>query len=164
MISTHPVGGHYPSFIAHTGSCARPKPSCLLQPQLGQQVFVPQGGTGRWHFPTLSLQSVRRCLDPYPAMSFPCPCPLLPGRQWPHLTRHRFGTPTMLPALHLQQGFTSRGCRHSTVFRLPRSLGPKVAPTAEALSLQGGRAVFTTHSLADYSPKMWHHYASDAGN
>ncbi len=36
----HHVGRHYPSFIAHTGSCARPKPSCFLQPQLGQQVFA----------------------------------------------------------------------------------------------------------------------------
>lgn len=36
----HHVRRHYPSFIAHTGSCARPKPSCLLQPQLGQQVFA----------------------------------------------------------------------------------------------------------------------------
>ena len=36
----HHVRGHYPSFIAHTGSCARPKPSCFLQPQLGQQVFA----------------------------------------------------------------------------------------------------------------------------
>jgi hypothetical protein len=36
----HHVRRHYPSFIAHTGSCARPKPSCFLQPQLGQQVFA----------------------------------------------------------------------------------------------------------------------------
>ena len=39
------------------------------------------------------------------------------------------------------------------MFRLPRSLGPQVAPTAEALSLQGGRAVYTTHSLVDYLPQ-----------
>ncbi len=30
----------YPTFIAHTGSCARPKSSCFLQPRLGQQVFA----------------------------------------------------------------------------------------------------------------------------
>jgi len=48
---------------------------------------------GRWPFPTLSLQSLRRCLDPYPAVSFQCSCSLLPRRQRPHLRRHRFGTP-----------------------------------------------------------------------
>ena len=48
---------------------------------------------GRWSFPTLSLQSLRRCLDPYPAVSSRCSCSLLPRRQRPHLRRHRFGTP-----------------------------------------------------------------------
>jgi hypothetical protein len=37
--------------------------------------------------------------------------------------------------------------------RLPRSLGPQVAPTAEALSLQGGQAVYTTHSSVGYLPR-----------
>jgi len=48
---------------------------------------------GRWPFPTLSLQSLRRCLDPYPAMFPWCTCSLLPRRQRPHLRRNRFGTP-----------------------------------------------------------------------
>ncbi len=29
---------------------------------------------GKWPFPTLSLQSLRRCLDPYPAVSSKCSC------------------------------------------------------------------------------------------
>jgi len=65
---------------------------------------------GSWPFPTLSLQSLRRCLDPYPAVSFQCTCPLLPGRQRPHLKRHRFGTRKILPAMQLQQGSAFRGC------------------------------------------------------
>ena len=48
---------------------------------------------GRWPFPTLSLQSLRRCLDPYPVASLQCICSLLPEGQRPHLNRHRFGTP-----------------------------------------------------------------------
>jgi len=96
---------------------------------------------------------MRRCLDPYPAMSFRCSCPLLPGRQRPHPRRHRFGTPKILPVMQLQQGIYSRGCSHSLMFRLPRSLDPQVAPTAEALSLQGGRAVYTTHSSVSYLPR-----------
>ena len=39
------------------------------------------------------------------------------------------------------------------MFRLPRSLDPQVAPTAEAQSLQGGRAVYTTHSPVGYLPR-----------
>jgi len=30
------------------------------------------------------------------------------------------------------------------MFRLPRSLGPQIAPTDKALSLYGGRAIYTT--------------------
>jgi len=63
--------------------------------------------------------------------------------------RHTKTTPTM----QLQQGTNSRGCSHSVMFRLPRSLDPQVAPTAEALSLQGSRAVYTTHSSVGYLPR-----------
>ena len=114
---------------------------------------LPQAPAGRWPFPTLSLQSLRRCLDPYPAVSFRCTCPLLPGRQRPHLKRDRFGTPKILPAMQLQQGRASRGCSHSLMFGLPRSLDPQVAPTAESQSLQGGWAVYTTHSSVGYLPR-----------
>ena len=39
-----------------------------------------------------------------------------------------------------------RGCSHSVMFRLPHWLGPQVAPTAEARSLLGSRAVYATQS------------------
>ena len=39
------------------------------------------------------------------------------------------------------------------MFKLPRSLDPQVAPTAEVLTLQGGRAVYTTHSSVGYLPR-----------
>jgi hypothetical protein len=54
---------------------------------------LPPAPAGNWPFPTLSLQSLRRCLDPCPAVSSKCACSLLPWRQRPHLRRHRFGTP-----------------------------------------------------------------------
>jgi len=114
---------------------------------------LPQAPAGRWPFPTLSLHSLHRRLDPCPAVSFRCTCPLLPGRQRPHLKRDRFGTPKILPAMQLQQGRASRGCSHSLMFRLPRSLDPQVAPTAESQSLQGGWAVYTTHSSVGYLPR-----------
>jgi len=38
------------------------------------------------------------------------------------------------------------------MFRLPRSLAPQVAPTAEALCLQSSQDVYTTHSPVRYLP------------
>ena len=106
-----------------------------------------------WPFPTLFLQSLRRRLEPYPAMSPWCSCSFFPRRQRPHVRRQTFGTPNILPIMQLQPGIYSRGCSHSLMFRLPRSLDSQVAPTAEALSLQGGRAVYTTHSSGSYLPR-----------
>ena len=137
VMSMHDIRERYLSFIAHTGSCARPKPSCRLGLNLVRQVFVDccKSLLGSWPFPTLSLQSLRRRLDPYPAVSLWCACSLLPRGQRPHIQRHTFGTLKITPTMQLQQGKYSRGCSHSLMFRLPRSLAPQVAPTAKALSL-----------------------------
>jgi hypothetical protein len=48
---------------------------------------------GRWSFPTLSLQSLHRCLDPYPEVPLRCFCPFLPGELQPHHRCTKFGTP-----------------------------------------------------------------------
>ena len=47
------------------------KPSCHLGLNLVRKVFVDccRSLPGRWPFPTLFLQSLRRCLRPYPAVS-----------------------------------------------------------------------------------------------
>jgi len=105
---------------------------------------LQQAPAGRWPIPALSPQSLYRCLDPYPAVSPQCIRSLLPGGQRPHLTPQRFGTLKILLAMQLLQGLHSRSCSHSVMFRLPYSPGPQVAPTAEALSLQGSRAGYTT--------------------
>jgi hypothetical protein len=47
---------------------------------------------GSRRFPTLSLQSLYRCLGPYPAAFFWCSCPFLPRRQRPHVSGKTFGT------------------------------------------------------------------------
>jgi len=49
--------------------------SCM--PGLCRLLRVP---AVRWSFPTLSLQSLYRCLDPYPAVSSECIYPLLPQK------------------------------------------------------------------------------------
>ena len=67
-----------------------PRPCFVgLYPGSLQVLPVPAGS---WPFPTLVLQSVLRCLDPYPAASVWCVYPFLPRQLRPHLTRNRFGT------------------------------------------------------------------------
>ena len=122
---------HYPVLIAHTGSWARPKSSfrlrlSLLQKGLRRLLPVP---AGNWPFPALSPQSLYRCLDPYPAASLWCTCPLLPKGQRPHLIPQRFGTPDDRRNATSTTG-DFRGCSHFVMFRLPYSLDPQVAPTA----------------------------------
>ena len=84
---------------------------------------------GRWPFPALSPQSLYRCLDPYPAASLWCTCPLLPKGQRPHPIPQRFGTPDDRRNATSTTG-DFRGCSHFVMFRLPYSLDPQVAPTA----------------------------------
>ena len=83
----------------------------------------------------------------YPAASSWCLYSLLPKRHWPHVKGYTFGT-RINPAMQLPQGILSRLQTFVTLvnrtFKLPRSLDPQIAPTDEALSLHGGRAVYTT--------------------
>ena len=68
---SHPVREHYPSFIAHTGSCARPQPSRQLRSSLLRRVFAgcrqPLLGDGPSR--RYLRESFSGCLDPYPGAS-----------------------------------------------------------------------------------------------
>ena len=161
----HHVRRHYPSFIAHTGSCARPKPSCFLQPQLGQQVFAGcrRPLLGKWPFPALSLQSLHGCLDPYPAAFPRCIYPFLPGEHRPHVRSETFDTP-IYSHIATSVGHAFRGCSHSVMFRPPCSLDPQIAPTAVNYNSQGGRAVYTTQWTCGYPHELWYRYMPESGN
>lgn len=63
----------------------------------------------------------------------------------------------------LQHGRVFRGCKHSFMFRPPCSPGPRVAP-APGILFQGGRAVYTTHSLVGYLPQEWYRRVHESGN
>lgn len=92
---SHHIGIRCLSLFAPMGSCARPKPSHLLQPQprsVGLCRLLP-APAGRWPFPTLSLQSLHGCLDPYPGVSLQCSYPFLPEEHRPHVRSETFGTP-----------------------------------------------------------------------
>ena len=61
------IGKHYPPIIAHTGSCARPKPSrCLRSPYTAGLCRLSPVSAGRWPFPTLSPQVFPQVLGPLP--------------------------------------------------------------------------------------------------
>jgi hypothetical protein len=148
------IRGRYPSFIAHTGPCARPSSSCCLRSSLLQQVFAGcrqsllENGPSRHYL-----------CNPYVGAWTPTPqCPSGAfARFFPEdsgLTSDVTGSAHRnLPIMQLQLGIHFRGCSHSFMFRLPRSLDLQVAPTAEALCLQGSQAVYTTHSPVGYLPR-----------
>ena len=64
-----------------------------IPPDLCRLSSVP---AGRWPFPTLSLQSLHGCLDPYPAVFLRCTYPFLPEELRPHVRSETFGTPNCL--------------------------------------------------------------------
>jgi hypothetical protein len=64
---------------------------------------------GIWSFPTLSLQSLHRCLDPYPGMPLRCPHPFLPGELQPQPRCTRFGASNIPPQCNFSDDlFTGR--------------------------------------------------------
>ena len=149
----HHIRRHYPSFIAHTGSWARPKSSFRLRLSLMRKVFAGY------------CQSL---LEDGPSRHYLCnPCvgAWTPTPQCPSSALARFfpedngltsdvtgSAHQTTPIMQLQQEILFRGCSHFVMFRLPRSLDPQIAPTAVVLP-QGGRAVYTTHSSVGYLPR-----------
>ena len=118
---------------------------------------------GSWSFPTLSLQSLLRCLDPYPGVPLRCFCPFLPGELQPHNRCTKFGAPNN------RRNATStttpfRGGSHSVMFRLPSLLAPQMAPTAQARSPTGSRVVYTTQWTGSYLPELWYRYMTESDN
>ena len=143
------VSGHYSTFIATTNPCARPRPSRRLDCLYGGSLRVVATPAGKWSFPTLSPQSLYRCLGPYPAAFLRCSYPFLPEGLRPHLRPQRFGTPDIRRNATSTTGLF-RGCSHSITFKFPYLLDTQVAPTTGLLYAQGGRAIYTTHRPDGY--------------
>ncbi len=106
---------------------------------------------GRWSFPTLSLHSLCRCLDPYPGMSPLCTYPFLPEVQRPSPKVQGARPIQRSPQSSFDGASKFRGCSHSLMFRPPHSLGPPAAPTAGNMFL--GRAVYTAQNPVGYLPR-----------
>ncbi len=118
---------------------------------------------GSWSFPTLSLQALHRCLDPYPGAPLRCIYPFRPEELQPHNRCTKFGAP------NYRRNATStttsfRGGSHSVMFRLPCLLAPQMAPTAQARSPTGSRVVYTTQWTGSYLPELWYRYMTESDN
>jgi hypothetical protein len=90
---SHPVRGHYPSFIAPTSSCVRPHSSPWLR------FSIPRGlcrlssvPAARWSFPTLSLRVFPSMLGPLPRRCARCLYPLLLRHHRPSPSPHGSAT------------------------------------------------------------------------
>ena len=102
---------------------------------------------GKRPFPTLSLQSLHRCLDPYSVVSPECTYPLLPREHWPHAMGNAFGTQ------NCPYNATSTGSRISELQSFVYLQAPTLARPpgrAHRSYLLGGQAVYTTHSPDGY--------------
>jgi len=124
-------------------------------------LLVPAGS---WSFPTLSLQSLHGCLDPYPGMPLRCLCPFLPGELQPHNRCTKFGASNTYRRNATSTTTLFRGGSHSVMFRLPCLLAPPMAPTAHARSPTGSRDVYTTQWTGSYLPELWYRYMTESDN
>ena len=161
----HHIRKHYHSFIAHTGSWARPKPSRWLRLSLFQPVFAGccrsllGDGPSRRYLCNLYIGAwtlTPWCFSGALTRFFPENFDLTLDLQ---RSAHQ-----ITPAMQLQQGTPFRDGSHFVMFRLPCLLDPQVAPTAVTLRFQGGRAVYTTQWTESYLPELWHHYMPESGN
>ena len=79
-----------PSLLIWTHATNQNPPADFYTAGLCRLLPVPAGS---WSLPTLSLQSLHRCLDPYPGVPLRCVCPFLPGELQPHNRCTKFGAP-----------------------------------------------------------------------
>jgi len=123
-LSMHNIRDHYPSFIAHAGSCARPNSSCHLDFTLDPQVFAG---------------CCESLLEDGPSRHYlrnPCVGAWTPTPQRPFSAFARFflkdngltldvrgSARRNCPCNATSTGYFSRGCSHSFMFRLPSRRG-----------------------------------------
>jgi hypothetical protein len=146
------VRGRYPSFFAHTDSCARPYSSARLRfPSSGRSLQVAVSPCWKMALPDVISAVFVKAPGPLPrrvpvdAVRL-CVLPTRLGHVASPdvgLTHESTGSAReTIPVMATSAGGVFRGCSHSLMFRLPHLLGPQVAPTA--VSLQGSRAVYLT--------------------
>ena len=157
--------GSYSHFIAPTGSCAKPLPSCRLWHSLLRQVFAGccqpllRSGSSRRYL----CRSLLACLDPYSGGS--------QGARARYFPRD-IGLPLLgTGSAHsrcsrqlLLSGEKSRSCSHSPTFRPTSLLATQVAPTLA--SRDAGRPWLLRPRISQFvtSPCSGYAYRPNPGN
>jgi hypothetical protein len=88
---------------------------------------LPLVPAGHWPFPTLSPQSLHRCLDPYPVALLWCIGRFLPSGLRPYPDSERFGTLISLQC-NFNRGIISR-LQSFLYVQAPMLVRPQIAPT-----------------------------------
>jgi hypothetical protein len=146
------VRGHYPSFIAHTGSCVRPKSSSCLGFALVHQVFAGccepllEVGPSRRYL----CRSFSRCLAPYPGGTLCCYSPLLHTERRPSPRYDKVGSHNTRTAASVRRTF--RGCKHSFMFRPLPLLATLTAPTVASIRCSAAVTFTSEHTTVCYLP------------
>lgn len=152
---THDLGQHYPALVATPGSCARPPPSPVLRTMAWHRSLcrLPRAPCWAEALPDVISSISVEVLGPVPRRASTVRLPVSSRRASasPYVQEvRRADTPAMIATSMTNQ---FRGCSHSLMFRLPHLLDPQVAPTVEAQSLLGSRAVYTTQRTCGYPPR-----------
>jgi hypothetical protein len=158
------LGGRYSSFIAHMGSCARPPTSACLWLSLVHAVFAGcrqsllVDGPSR-HYPCTPCVGAWTHTPPSPvgalALFFPTDLGLA--------LRETRSAKRNYPCYATSTGSCLSGLQSFASFRLLRSLGPRIAPTAPP---HGNGQLGRLHHALPGSvtrPQLWHRYMSDLG-
>ncbi len=86
-----------PSSLLRTHASGQIPPALFGSPYSTGLCRLSPAPAGRWSFPTLSLQSLHRCLDPYPGMPLWCSLPFLPRELQPQPRCTHFGASSIPP-------------------------------------------------------------------
>jgi hypothetical protein len=159
----HHLGGRYPSFIAHTGSCADPKPSCSLWllASFGRSLQVAVSPCWEWDLPDVSSACLSpRAWTPIPAaLEVHLPVSSLEASAFPPLGR--VGAQHLIHALRLRRGPTFGSaviplCSGPRFCSPPRSLLPQGATSTLGSRdlLRPSRTRFVTSSCIGYASRL----------
>lgn len=159
----HHLRGRYPSFIALTGSCASPKPSCSLWllALFGRSLQVAVSPCWEWDFPDVSSACLSpRAWTPIPAaLEVHLPVSSLEASAFPPLGR--VGAQRLIHALRLRHGPTFGSaviplCSGPRFCSPPRSLLPLDNPAVQGSRdlLRPSRTRFVTSSCIGYASRL----------
>jgi hypothetical protein len=113
-------------------------------------------------FPTLSLQSLCRRLDPYPAVFLRCSYPFLHGRHRPHVTGNTFGT-REYPCKAMTTGSVLSGLQSFDHLQAPTLARPP-GRTHRSINYWAARPYTPPITRLVTHSRLWYRYVPDMAN